>query len=687
MTIREQIEKSSPPAPPTLEQLHKVLPTVSDWDTAGSVLFESMRLADRLEPDATSALIHAAENCCQRLLSTLGMNNIAPEVLMLPVSVEVHSHHKPQRKKWAEYLRILNDTIHQKEVSWSDDVIVVLVFLDGMADSTIVSTDRLVRRLTRIEQLNDKATVNLSKLGTRLVNAGWLQSRHPDFEITMGRLDKRLRELGPSTAFVVLTNVLDVLNLRDATVWVSKCIAENVIFPFLDRMPVLRESVDYGLWIELTIFTLYLKKVDTREHFESTYQRLRPALLTYGDILRSEDQRSFNTVPCEQPRIGFLFQSHAYLAHAQNYIYFLEGLSDLDTVPIKPIAYIIGNEEEHGQEPFPLRLRELGSELSWIDRPASKLGTFIISLKSRVIEDDVAALVFISLPSFLLTCARFRVAPSVIWWAMKYHQVYSDDVDGYLTYGVYETERVIDGRKWRSVPAALSSLYDHDVEEMAINIRKQYLAKGYDFILSCIGREEKINHRAYLETLKAILDTNPSTTFLWSGRAIPFEVKNMMSDLGITDQCHHIGWVQTKVYAQVTDLYLDSFPFASGHTAYEAMAAAKPLVVLKTPESIESSTATALLPFLERTVGSREEQDEIIQVFSKSGDDLQYAPFVETIEDYIEKAQRLINDPNFRKKSGEAGRVYIEKYLGNTGRMAKGVCDHLIDIVSNTHEE
>ena len=71
-----------------MEKLLQALPVVSTWDTAGPLIFEAARFV-RFERDTKKAakILSVTEQCCIRLLSNIGMNEVAPELLLLPIMI------------------------------------------------------------------------------------------------------------------------------------------------------------------------------------------------------------------------------------------------------------------------------------------------------------------------------------------------------------------------------------------------------------------------------------------------------------------------------------------------------------------------------------------------------------------------------------------------------------------------
>jgi len=679
---QEGASSKKPLTRPAIEHLQRALPTVSDWDAAGPVIFETIRhlntLKDLGEKETT---LHLIESCCLRLLSSIGTKGIAPEILYVPPRAQQTVRFDSESGKWSDLHKDLLALQKNASFTWHDDHLVALLAVEGMFTSTGEALSALVDGISSIEQLNSSNNIDLKRLGGRLFHTGWLKDEDSHVPKALNRLGKIVEGFNYPTAFIMVRNVALALDLQDAPVWLSKLIAEYLIFPFMRRMPTTREKVNFALHFELTLYAEYLNKIDTKSHFEDTYARMTPVLERCGELLAQDNSDELPNTGDGPQKIAFLLHSHSYLAHARNYLTFLEGLKELESPPLEPITYINGNETEHGEERLPLAISERGSAIRWIDLSAGDVPDYLSAIKAQADQDNIAMLVFVSTPTFLITSARARIAPRITWWAMKYHEIQSNSIDGYLTYGSFGPERVIEGRKWRSTFPALTDLYDPNVAEQANEIRQGYLSKGYRCLLACIGRAEKINHRPYLETVKRLLVDHPDALFLWTGRSIPPEVKATIDELGISNQCEFIGWVNTRLYAQVIDIYVDSFPFASGYTAYEAMAAGKPVVVLETPESLETSTATTLLPALKRESGSREDQDRLIEIFSEKYEDLAFTPFVSNIETYEKKALRLMEDTQYREQSGESGRAFVNEFLSDRLRMTQNICTHFLEII------
>jgi predicted O-linked N-acetylglucosamine transferase (SPINDLY family) len=179
-----------------------------------------------------------------------------------------------------------------------------------------------------------------------------------------------------------------------------------------------------------------------------------------------------------------------------------------------------------------------------------------------------------------------------------------------------------------------------------------------------------------LSAVAAVLRTCPQAAFLWSGRERLTGIQSRLQALGVAERCYYIGWVDTKLYAQVMDVFLDSFPFPCAFTLYEAMAAGKPVVTYASPEAAETGLHGLLGPLLAGESGSLEEQAQARELF---GDSLYLC--AGTPQAYVEMASRLVRDARLRRAAGEANRRFVAKFLSDRGRTARTLATHLVELI------
>jgi glycosyltransferase involved in cell wall biosynthesis len=257
---------------------------------------------------------------------------------------------------------------------------------------------------------------------------------------------------------------------------------------------------------------------------------------------------------------------------------------------------------------------------------------------------------------------------------MKYHSLELPEIDGYVTNQSIGSTKLVEGKLWRSAPLASEEWHRPELAARAAEVRASY---PYALLFGCIGREEKINSPPFLEAVARILRECPDAGFLWTGRERSAAVQSTLERLGVAGRCHFIGWVDTRLYAQVLDLFLDSFPFPCGFTLYEAMAAGKPVVVYASREAAETGIYGLLAPLLAGETGAPEEIRAARALFA-DGRLFHCAPDPER---YVDLALALARDPAARSASGEVNRAFVREFLSDRARMARVVGRHFVELV------
>jgi len=330
-------------------------------------------------------------------------------------------------------------------------------------------------------------------------------------------------------------------------------------------------------------------------------------------------------------------------------------------------------------ESLKLTFTNLGVECIFLDdyQEPENHADKLLFLKSKLAKDGVTALVWVTLPIFMPFAFSIRVSPVQIWWAMKYHNLPFDDIDGRFCDGSYEQAKTVAGKSWRVVHSALTNLFDDTKTEQAQTLRDSFAQ--FEFLLGCIGREEKMDCPAYLETIANILKARPKAAFLWTGRDFLPSVQETFARLGVADRCFFIGWVDTRLYAQVIDIYLDSFSFGGGHTVFQSMMADKPVVMYSSQETLESGVPMHIWPVLNGDAGTVLQQ-QVQDIFYQNNENLFL--FANTPEEYRSYALRLIDDELFRQNVAQAGKIFVCQHMSDTQRMAQSFYQQLIQTIN-----
>ena len=258
---------------------------------------------------------------------------------------------------------------------------------------------------------------------------------------------------------------------------------------------------------------------------------------------------------------------------------------------------------------------------------------------------------------------------------MKYHAVEIDEIDERLAVENVVLSKRMEGHDWRTFGSAAASWIDPSKAGAAAHLRASY---PEDAVLAAsIGREEKLDSAPFLEAVCRLLQRHPNLHFVWTGKVQRASIQAAFERAGVADRARFAGWIDTKLYAQAIDLFLDSFPFPCGFTLKEAMAAGKPAVMMRTPESLETGVPGAISPLVEGTGEASPDARERLRRIFTDARDFDLYQCAATPEEYADMASRLIADAALRARAGAANRAFIESFLASPRDEARKFLAHL----------
>ena len=385
------------------------------------------------------------------------------------------------------------------------------------------------------------------------------------------------------------------------------------------------------------------KTPDTPENFRAAWQPSAAALIAAAQPFR----QALPWPPTATPRVGFFVPTPGMLAHTVNLRTLVRGLAGSGTA-IEPYIYTLMLQ---GPEPafaasFPAARYGVGvTELDGL-----------LDIRRQAIADHLTAMVFVSTPFRMAFMSAMGVAPLHIWWAHKWHGLELPHLDGYLdACHPFQDRAVIDGREWRCTYTALPELFDVSRAADAAALRLKLPAKIV-FGTMCRGEKHTPDHAA---VVGAVLSRVPDSIYCYAGRErLPWLEEQLAA---FTGRVAYIGWVDTGLWAQVLDVYLDKFPFQSGHTAFQVMAALKPVVWLDD--------------------GLYNDEQGVTDILKKTGPG-HGVRWATTPAAYVDMAVALANNPLARTAAGAANRAFIDNFMRDEKRMARSVSAAIMDIIA-----
>jgi tetratricopeptide (TPR) repeat protein len=162
-----------------------------------------------------------------------------------------------------------------------------------------------------------------------------------------------------------------------------------------------------------------------------------------------------------------------------------------------------------------------------------------------------------------------RTAPHQIYWSHGNFEYDVPNIDRRITHGTVPSGKF--SYSHFSVQRDYSDYKSQSVIAQAESIRSQY---GKDtVILGSIGRLVKVDSLEYLEAVAKLLRMNPNAVYLACGSGNIETIKAKLEGFGVEDRFLFVGFVEAKIYVNVLDIYLDTFPHHGGESVREAQMA------------------------------------------------------------------------------------------------------------------
>jgi hypothetical protein len=471
-----------------------------------------------------------------------------------------------------------------------------------------------------------------------------------------------------------LIAVCDAIGFRiDSDATVRALAFDRLMVPLL-KWALQRKFTDLALFLEANIYNRHVKAIENEKHFRQCMAAIAPALSDYGLQWRTGS----NPVPRlgARKKVAFFIHTASMLAHIEALLNFLRGYRRLDDQPFEAIVISFdGKSPDLERELDGIGVRIVTLPEAFPETRHSAWAR-LLKLRDFVAAEGIGALVWTSVVTMMPLAFAMRIAPVQLWLALKYHSLATPDIDAYVTGGSLARYRTIDGRIWRTGTLGVDNWVDPSKEAEARRIRAQF---GDAVVLGTLAREEKMSDPAYLDMVVRLLKKHPNAIFLWAGRTESAVIREAFVDGGVLMQTRHIGWVDTRLYAQVFDIFLDTFPYPCGFTLCQALAAGTPAVMLNTEEAVRSGIWAYFKPVVEGSEGSAEMQAELRSLLGTRQRPL--VAFVDTTERYFEQASALIENATLRKEAGEAGKQLMQKYFSDPLLMGRTLRDHFVELL------
>ncbi|STP11951.1 Uncharacterised protein [Helicobacter mustelae] len=268
-------------------------------------------------------------------------------------------------------------------------------------------------------------------------------------------------------------------------------------------------------------------------------------------------------------------------------------------------------------------------------------------LRQKMLEDQVEVLISpnngYGISDFLLAA---RVCHKQIFWShgnFVYDHAY---LDGRVTHICGGQPKILhEGYEFVGIPVKMDNAFYNPCipEHLVRQARVPYPLDAK--ILGNMGRLVKIDSLPFLQTVIEILRANKSCIFLACGAGNVEEIQQKITqiDKDMLSRFYFPGFVDSRIFGHVIDLWLDSFPMQQGESRAEYAAKGKPTLIL-TQESKQQRKGRLHAFFAQH-------RELFVQVLQGSGvslesmknfvcEDEDFVAF--DMQDYVKKACNLI---------------------------------------------
>lgn len=440
------------------------------------------------------------------------------------------------------------------------------------------------------------------------------------------------------------------------------------------------DRMDRALNLEGFLYGAWLKRDEREEHYDYSFSRWAPQMRAAGQRLATRLPPLQSSPHSRPPVVGFFIHSASMLAHVEVLLTALTGIQRQPTRMITPRLYVFSGRHQEMEAAF----TAIGVQMVLIDAETPSLRGNVdrlLWLRQRLRDDKVDMLVWVCLQMMLAFASGIGMAPRQVWWSMKFHPTTFEGLDGYITghSGLLRFVKIM-GRQWRAVPECSNALFDPTAAESAASIRKQL--GEFDLVCATLSREEKIANPEFLDVVVRLLKANPRLVWLYTGRVDHPLIGQTLAAAGIANQGRFIGWVDTRVYAQVLDFFIDTWPLGSGLTMMQAMAAGRPYVFKRRAADavgVCNMLETFAAEAMDGPTDRAEDVARLRALFDLDGDSRMLG--ASGPDDYVAMVQRLIDDCTWRRLCGETARTYANEFLSNGDRTGAMLVEHLQDIM------
>ncbi len=497
-------------------------------------------------------------------------------------------------------------------------------------------------------------------------------SKRDQYELQISAMVATVKR-SPSTLGLITkcADLADRIGDRDTWNYMSK-----LAVPCLLR-DIESKKVNKSIFSEALIYQFIVKKRESEQNYYEYFSAWSNQMVEFGRTFQSEIHLPAHNM--QTLNVAFILPNGSFLGHTEVMLSLIASRFFYDEIDVKPIVYCFGKADER----LSLEADKLNVEIIDLPKLLSNESTsdwlrILTAVREDIVSKGISMAVWVSVPTAILFSFAFKIAPIQIYWTLKFHPFSFKEIDGYISYGsIFGGDKNIHGQTWKTFPIS-TSVDSIPVDEDVLSKLRNQLG-NFDTILGCLAREEKFNDDEYIDMVIRILSDNENCIYLWTGMNVNQKVQKAFENAGLAERTKFIGWVDTNVYAQLIDVFLEPFLFGCGITAFQSMNVGTPLVVLHKPITSLGINFHSIIESLSSNPDAYEKISELINP-ANGEPGLAYAM---NAQEYYEMACKLIRDKAYRSAVGGAYKKFYGELLNRPDLSAKAFFQRCHEVYLN----
>lgn len=334
-----------------------------------------------------------------------------------------------------------------------------------------------------------------------------------------------------------------------------------------------KDQIDLAIQLEGVWYNSLVKLVESEDNYRSAFSGHYHALWEAGTRRRKLASSGDGGDVC------FVIPNGVLLGHTQVMLEIIRSWQ-LDNLAVRAVVVSLSSFDDK----LLAGLRGLG--IRYFCPPSRGLGIVAIAEWAREVirRENCTTAIWVSVPCVVSFLFGFGIAPRQVFWSLKFHPVHLGPSVLHIAMTPPGRGDVhFDGKIWKrfSPPLSVPDVLGNDKKISDLRDRLDG-----EFIFGALARTEKFNSIAYVDAVVDIVSRCPGSIFVYTGHQDSPTIVEGFRRVGLTKSLRYVGWVDTNLYAQSLDVFLETFPFGCGVTGAQAVNAGTRTVSLWCDETL-----------------------------------------------------------------------------------------------------